>query len=51
MLKGKKTYIVAIASIVYAWLGVYTGSMDSQTAIQMSLAALGMSALRHGMSA
>lgn len=48
MFSGKKTYLVAIATILYAVTGLFTGNMDSQTAIQMVLAALGMSALRNG---
>ncbi len=50
MFTGKKTYLVALATILYALTGVITGHMDSQTAIQMVLAALGMSALRNGIS-
>jgi hypothetical protein len=47
ILKGKKTYLVAAASIAYAWLGVYFGSVDINTAIQLTLAALGGSAIRN----
>lgn len=47
MLKGKRTYIVAIAGLVYAGLGYFMFNLDGATAIQMvqvSLAAMGLRA-------
>jgi hypothetical protein len=49
-LKGKKTYIIAIAAIAYAVLGVISGNMDSQAAIQVILAALGAMGIRNGIT-
>lgn len=48
ILKGYKTYLVAAAMIVYAGYGVYSGSMDSNTAVDTILQGLGLGALRHG---
>jgi hypothetical protein len=45
MLKGYKTYLVAVAGLVYAGLGYFLFGMDSTSAIQMvqvSLAAMGL---------
>jgi len=46
---GFKTYIVASLAIVYAISGLVLGLHDQTTAIEMILAALGMSSLRHKM--
>lgn len=51
-LSGYKTYIVAAVTIVYAlteWLAA--GTLDQNGAIAMIFAALGGSALRHGIAA
>jgi len=47
---GYKTYIVASLTIVYAVIGVGLGFHDHPTAVEMILAALGLSTLRHGVS-
>lgn len=47
-LNGKKTYILAFCTIVYAWTAVYYGTLDTQQAIDLTLAALGFSTVRHG---
>jgi hypothetical protein len=39
VLDGKKTYIVAAATIVWAWTGVALGLHDVPTAINLTLAA------------
>jgi hypothetical protein len=46
---GYKTYIVASLAIVYALSGLVLGLHDQTTAIEMILAALGMSTIRHKM--
>jgi hypothetical protein len=50
-LQGKKTYIVAFAVVVQAAIGVYLGDYTTQTAITMVLSALGLGALRSGVTA
>jgi len=47
-LKGYKTYIVAAVSVVTAAVGWADGSLTAFAALQMILAALGVSALRAG---
>lgn len=47
---GKKTYIVAIATLVFAVAGVFLGQLDVKEAIELVLGALGVASLRHGMS-
>lgn len=49
-LSGKKTYIVAVALIIYAAAAVYLGKMDYQTAITLVLNGLGLGALRNAVS-
>lgn len=49
-LKGKKTYIVSFASIAWLWAQVWQGSVDQNTAIEGTLAMLGLSSVRHGLS-
>jgi len=39
ILDGKKTYLVAAATIVWAWAGVVLGQHDVSTAINLTLAA------------
>lgn len=48
MLSGYKTYIIAIATLAYAWGGMFIGKVDMQSAIDLSVMALGFSALRSG---
>lgn len=45
-LKGKKTYLVAIATIIFAITGYYTKSLSADNAITIILGALGLSGLR-----
>ena len=45
---GKKTYIIALISILAAWASVWAGSMTQQQAIEATMGALGMASLRHG---
>ena len=49
-LAGKKTHIVAGATVLYAILGVALGYVDQDTAIQLIATALGFSALRAGVA-
>jgi hypothetical protein len=49
-LQGKKTYIVALALICYAVLGVYTGQLTQDAAVTLVFNGLGLSALRAGIS-
>lgn len=49
-LQGKKTYIVALALICYAILGVYTGQFTQTEAVTLVLNGLGLGALRAGIS-
>ena len=46
LLSGKKTYIVAIALVVYAVAGVVSGQMTQDAAVQLVLNGLGLGALR-----
>lgn len=48
-LYGKKTYIIAIAAIAYAWLGVSLQHIDVQSAIKMTEEALLAMGIRHGL--
>ena len=45
---GSKTYIVAIATVCYALGGAVAGYVPVGEAINLILAALGLSGLRHG---
>lgn len=49
-LQGKRTYITAVAMIIYAVLGVYLKYMQSTDAVTLILQALGISALRAGIA-
>ena len=49
-LAGKKTYIIAIATVMYALGGAVAGYVDIGTAIPLILGALGLSGLRAGIS-
>lgn len=46
-LKGYKSYIVAIAGIIFAITGLITGSLDQDTAVQTILGSLGLAGLRN----
>ena len=50
ILSGYKTYIVALATLVYAGVSVWNGTMNYQTAILTVLGGLGLGALRHGVA-
>ena len=49
-LNGYKTYIVAGATVIYAVVGMWSGTLDQSTGMEMILGALGLGALRHGVS-
>lgn len=49
-LKGKKTYLVALALIVFAITGVITGNLTADQAFVLVLNGLGLGALRSGVS-
>ena len=46
-LEGKKTYIVALVTIVYAVTGLIIGQVTQEAAIALILGSLGVSALRN----
>jgi hypothetical protein len=48
LLAGRKTFIVAIAHIVYAIAGVFLGLHDWNTFVALMLNGLGLGALRSG---
>jgi hypothetical protein len=49
-LQGKKTYIVALSLVAYAFLGVYTGQLTQPEAVALVFNGLGLGALRAGIS-
>lgn len=49
-LDGYKTYIVATLSIASAWVNVWAGTVDQQTAFQITETALLGMTIRHGIS-
>ena len=49
-LKGKKTYLVALALVVFAITGVATGNLTTEQAVALVLNGLGLGALRAGVS-
>ena len=49
-LDGKKTYIVALSTIIYAGVGLWSGTLDANTAVMMILAALGGAGFRSAMN-
>lgn len=49
-LTGMKTYIVAFATVLYALVQYWNGAMSVNAAVAMVVGALGMAALRHGVS-
>lgn len=48
LLSGKKTYIVAIVTVLYAIVVVGIGQNDWSGAVALILGASGLGALRHG---
>lgn len=46
VLEGKKSYIVAIALVIYALLGVATHQLTQDAAVTLVLNGLGLGALR-----
>lgn len=48
-LTGRKTYLLALAGVVYALLGYFLGKLTSEEASQALWAALTAAALRAGM--
>lgn len=49
LLRGNRTYIIAVATAVYAIAGVIIGQVELQHGIELVIAALGLGALRAGM--
>lgn len=49
MVDGYKTYIVAVAAIVYSIAGWIIGQIDGGTAGELIFGALAAAGLRHGM--
>jgi len=50
LMSGKKTYMLTVLTLVYAWSGFLTGNVDFELALVMSELALFGSTLRHGIS-
>tara|TARA_R110002167_G_scaffold61913_4_gene174929 strand:- start:30447 stop:30689 length:243 start_codon:yes stop_codon:yes gene_type:complete len=46
-LNGKKTYVVAIVTVVYAICGILLGDMATNDAIMLIAGALGLSTIGH----
>lgn len=49
-INGSKTYIVAAVTIAFALAQLWQGAIDQNTAMEMVLGAMGLGALRHGIS-
>lgn len=47
-LDGRKTYLVAGATVVFACLGLYLGELDAAKFGELLLAAAALAGLRHG---
>lgn len=47
-IEGKKTYLVAAASLLYAATGYYTQGLSAADALQIAQAALMGAFIRHG---
>jgi len=47
MLKGKKSYIVAVLTLVYAVAGFFIGELDANAAVQLVLASGALAAVRN----
>ena len=50
MLAGKKTYVVAILTIIYAWAGFFANLHSLDVAINLTLGSAGLGALRAGVA-
>jgi hypothetical protein len=50
MLNGYKTYIVALATLVFAALGWWLGKIEPDAAIQLAVTAISAATIRHGVS-
>ena len=50
-LGGKKTYVIAVATVCYALGGLVAGYVEASVAIPLILAALGLGALRKSVPA
>jgi len=46
-IQGKKTYSIAIVTIIFSLAGMYIGSIDQNTGISLILGSLGLSGLRN----
>ena len=49
ILDGKKTYILAGVTILYAIFAFLTGNIDGNNAVELIMGALGGAALRNGL--
>ena len=49
-INGKKTYIVAAVTVLYALVGWWDGSLTDQAAMALLFGGAGLGALRHGVS-
>lgn len=50
VLAGKKTYIVAVALVIYAIAGVVSGQLTQPDAVTLVLNGLGLGALRSALN-
>jgi len=48
-LRGRKTYLLAAVTVLYAVSGLILGQIEQEKAIELILGALTVSALRNGM--
>lgn len=49
-LKGKKTYVIALVMIVFAFTGYVLGKLDTQAAIEVVLQAAAFAGIRSALS-
>lgn len=49
-LDGNKTYIVALAMVVYAAIGYWLGQMDQANAMELVMQAASVAGLRHAVN-
>lgn len=49
-LQGRKTYLVALATLVYAWVGYYLHFVSLADAVNYTLAALGTIGFRSALN-
>lgn len=49
-MNGKKTYLAALASIIGAACGVYTGTVSMADAAQIAVSAILAATVRHGVA-